>query len=106
MDTPPDAPTPGEAAELPDRVIRALLDNQTRVRTLFRRWLIVASLVLGLGVGYVAFTAHQIRSSQVANSSTNRCVARTTNNAVYDVILALVDMDPNKADYKALSDTC
>jgi hypothetical protein len=68
-------PTPEEAADLPDRVIKALLDNQTRVRKLFRRWLIVASLVLGTGVGYVAWTVHggttviyQIRDSQVANA--------------------------------------
>lgn len=70
------ATVPVEApADLPDRVIRALLDNQTRVRRLFRRWLVVASLVLGTGVGYVAWNSHQqgatidqVRSAQVANT--------------------------------------
>lgn len=72
--TPP-PPTAAEAADLPDRVIKALLDNQERVRKLFRRWLIVASLVLGLGVGFVAWKVnggttviYKIRDTQKTNT--------------------------------------
>lgn len=101
-----DLPRAVEKSDLNERVLALMVANQDRVRRLFRRWLIIASLVLVSGVGYVAQTAHEIRATQVRNTSTNQCVARTTNNAVHDVILALVDHDPNKADYKALDDKC
>jgi hypothetical protein len=55
----------------------------------------------------VAVSTHKdvvaIRSAQKANTKTNDCVAQTTNNAVQDVILALVDHDQDKSDYKALA---
>lgn len=44
-----------------------------------------------------------IRAAQVTDTSRSKCVAQTTNNAVEDVILALIDRDQNKADYKALT---
>ena len=67
-----DSPTPEETADLPERIVKALLDNQRRVRQLFRRWLIVSFLVIGLGVGYVSWTVHQVRSSQLTNTKCNQ----------------------------------
>jgi hypothetical protein len=68
--------------------------------------------LLGAVVGFQTNQVAQIRETQVANASLSLevaredvCVALTTNNAIHDVILALVDKDPNKADYKALT-TC
>lgn len=85
-------PTPEETADLPDRVIRALLDNQTRVRQLFRRWLIIASVVLGTGVGYVAWNSHeqgrtidQVRTAQVANTKLSNHRASCDQHAYSDL---------------------
>jgi hypothetical protein len=102
-------PTPGEVEELPSAVIKIMLANQDRVRRLFRRWLIIASIVLAGGVSYNSYQSHeanvtvaQIRTSQVANMTTNRCVANQVNNQDADVIRALLFHDANPADYKAL----
>jgi hypothetical protein len=102
-------PTPEEVEGLPEAVIKIMLANQDRVRRLFRRWLIIATIVLSAGVSYNSYQSHeanatvsQIRGSQLQNMSTNRCVANQVNNQDSDVLRALLLHDMNPADYKTL----
>lgn len=94
--------TPDEASDLNSRVIGIIVANQERVRKLFRRWVIIASVVLALGVGYVSWTSHQIRATQITNTKTNSCTAKALDHLDADLILAVVSHDANPADYKAL----
>lgn len=103
-------PTAGEASDLNNRVIALMVANQDRVRRLFRRWLVIASVVLALGVGYVSWQSHDanttvnlIRATQIANTQKNACTAKSLNHLDADLILAVINHDLNPADYKALT---
>jgi hypothetical protein len=89
-------PTPEEAADLSDRIVKALLDNQTRVRTLFRRWLILASIIVLAGMGYTGWqsydsnaTTSQVRNSQMINTKASNhrdaCAQAAYSDLAYDL---------------------
>lgn len=103
-------PTAEEASDLNNRVLEIMVANQTRVRKLFRRWLIIASMVLTLGVGYVSWQSHDandtvnlIRATQVANTQKTACTAKSLDHLDADLVLAVIMHDLNPADYKALT---
>lgn len=109
MTEPEDVPELLEPDELTTQVIKMMTDNQQRVRRLFRRWLIIATIVILLGQAFNANQQHatkqlvnRIRSSQVANAKTNRCTTKSVNNQDADVLRALLYHDMNPADYKPL----
>lgn len=100
-------PTPEEAADLSDRIVKALLDNQKRVRTLFRRWLILASFVVAGGMVYTGWQAHgsnatvnKVRASQITNTDTNdhllRCGRVGDHDLAYDLKVLLTPGETSK----------
>jgi hypothetical protein len=110
------APTTGEAISLQNQIVVALLDHQQKVRAQIRHWLMLGTLVLGLGVGYVAWTAHQIRDTQTQNvtkqveadknqRNASACQLRAMNALLRDVPLAFSG-DRNPKDYAPVVKHC
>jgi hypothetical protein len=77
-------------------------------RSLLRRFtvfMIVVALIVGGSSLYNSFTVHQVRTSQITNTSRNDCELRALNGLLKDVPLAFVG-DMNAADYSKVIKKC
>lgn len=81
-------PTTPDGADLNQRVLNLVITSQDRLHKMVRRWLIAGLLVVALGVGYVAATAHQIRTTQITNTNRSNCQDTAFNRAFGDLNLA------------------